>query len=495
MAGQAPPSPPPIGYNALDAAAAAAAADDDDDAAAAKQDPSVMAGQALSSPQPFRLNVLASVAAAALNVDNATAAAAAAAEQDPSPPTGLAALANLAAAALASDDEHAAAAAAAARPSVMDNADAFRSLCNVLGINVKQKIIDEVDSSIGDINEWMSKCQDLNEATATRLSNAVERLSQIKLERFDQVKRMGSCIMSYWADLSTPSDEKQSLVSLPYYVDLASADKLKIPNALSLSFTNIVENEFNRLAQQLDHLVVRKRKKLNNMLRMAHLQNIFPDTGVTEKRAILQELKARILYVRELSASRSDVVLRAEQLESAVVEIQWYLAFIRGGNSGQQERVNRGEVLVEQFLQMLEGLKERVDAWVIKNGESFMYDGSDINALIDRLGEQYEHELYDIDIPFSLNIPRRARTLRPQPQPQVPAEPAPDPKQEELDAPEDPHALCSDEEEPDAPEDPHALCYDEEELDTPEDPHALCSDDDDEDDAFMSDPNDPDFIP
>ncbi|KAL6610576.1 hypothetical protein ACP70R_040545 [Stipagrostis hirtigluma subsp. patula] len=138
MAGQAPHSPPPIGHSALDAAAALAV--DDDDAAAAMQDPSVMAGSPFFPtdvpPQRSRQHCRRRSQgrrrhrrgrARPFSTDGPCSARQSRSRSSRQrrrarcrfrrrgPPV-----------------------------SEMDKADEFRSLCEVIGINLKQKIIDEV---------------------------------------------------------------------------------------------------------------------------------------------------------------------------------------------------------------------------------------------------------------------------------------------------------------------------------------------------------------
>jgi hypothetical protein len=69
----------------------------------------------------------------------------------------------------------------------MDKVYQLQNLCEILGIDLKQKILEEVDSSIDNPNEWIAKSQVLDEMSTERLSSAVGRLSQLKTQRFNQV--------------------------------------------------------------------------------------------------------------------------------------------------------------------------------------------------------------------------------------------------------------------------------------------------------------------
>jgi hypothetical protein len=61
----------------------------------------------------------------------------------------------------------------------------LRDLCNVLGLDMLQRIHEEVDESIRDIDSWAKS--DLRVETVHRLNSCVEGLSKIKLDRFTEV--------------------------------------------------------------------------------------------------------------------------------------------------------------------------------------------------------------------------------------------------------------------------------------------------------------------
>lgn len=67
----------------------------------------------------------------------------------------------------------------------MTNVSKMRDLCSVLGINLLQRIRDEVDDSIRDIDSWLAN--DVRVETSDHLNSSVERLFKIKLERYTEV--------------------------------------------------------------------------------------------------------------------------------------------------------------------------------------------------------------------------------------------------------------------------------------------------------------------
>lgn len=69
----------------------------------------------------------------------------------------------------------------------------MRDLCNVLGLNLLQRIQDEVDESVRDIDSWLAS--DLRVETIHRLNNCVEGLCKIKLDRFGEVCFLNSLVL------------------------------------------------------------------------------------------------------------------------------------------------------------------------------------------------------------------------------------------------------------------------------------------------------------
>lgn len=43
----------------------------------------------------------------------------------------------------------------------MDRVNELKTLCEVLGLDLKQKILEEVDDSVDNVNEWLMKEQNL----------------------------------------------------------------------------------------------------------------------------------------------------------------------------------------------------------------------------------------------------------------------------------------------------------------------------------------------
>lgn len=61
----------------------------------------------------------------------------------------------------------------------------MRDLCSVLGISLLQRMRDEVDDSIEDVDSWLTS--HVRVETSDRLKSSVERLFKIKLERYNEV--------------------------------------------------------------------------------------------------------------------------------------------------------------------------------------------------------------------------------------------------------------------------------------------------------------------
>lgn len=86
------------------------------------------------------------------------------------------------------------------------------------------------------------------------------------------------------------------------------------------------------------------------------------------------ELEAKILAAKKDYASRRPIVMRVEQLENALQEIKWYIAYTKQGRTGEDDRVTTAQGLIKQFPKMIEALNGRVAAWNEK-GVPFLYDG------------------------------------------------------------------------------------------------------------------------
>jgi hypothetical protein len=67
----------------------------------------------------------------------------------------------------------------------MANLFKMRELCDALGLNLLQTIREEVDQSVVDIEPWLAS--DLEVETTDRLNKSVEKLCNLRLERFGEV--------------------------------------------------------------------------------------------------------------------------------------------------------------------------------------------------------------------------------------------------------------------------------------------------------------------
>ncbi|CAL4901591.1 unnamed protein product [Urochloa decumbens] len=252
----------------------------------------------------------------------------------------------------------------------------IRDLCDVLGFNLLQKIRAEVDRSVKDINSWLAS--DLKDETADRLNEYVETLSRIKFDTFSDLKRRALAILSYWDVLHVPFDAKKEFTSLLYYVSVDSEAEITQANALSLEFIKKVEKEYDRLREQLNVVVLKKKSKLEQILKTAHLASSFNDKGIYDPVAALEDINIQISQAKASASKRASIVTKVEFIQHANGEVQWYKASKKDAVPLDNTRSMEAELLQRALPKMMSELKAELANW----NAAFPFDGLDAREIL-----------------------------------------------------------------------------------------------------------------
>lgn len=275
---------------------------------------------------------------------------------------------------------------------VMDHLNTLNSLCSVLDIDFKQTAC-EVHPSLDGPNESKNVSSD----TIERLTLAVQRLREVKLQRMHKLQDLVTSMLEMWHLMDTPIEEQQQFQNVTCNI-AASEHEITEPNSLSMGFINHVEAEVLRLEQlkssKMKDLVLRKKIELDDLRRRTHL---VPEADNSAEYAIedietesldpsraLEQIEALISIVKEEAYSRKEILERVEKWLSACEDESWLEDYNRDENrynAGRGthlmlKRAEKARAVVSKISVIVETLITKIMSWENERRTEFIYDGS-----------------------------------------------------------------------------------------------------------------------
>ncbi|THU65721.1 hypothetical protein C4D60_Mb05t06620 [Musa balbisiana] len=201
---------------------------------------------------------------------------------------------------------------------VMEHLSTLNALCSVLGVDFKETVR-EIHPSLDESEVPKS----VSNATIERLSIAIGRLREIKVERMQKLQDLASTMLELWNLMDTPIEEQRLFQNVTSNI-AASESEITEANTLSLDFLNFVEAEVLRLEQlkvsKMKELVFKKKTELEELRRRAHLvaeaENDAElaisaiESGAIDASLILEQIEDQISTVKEEAFSRKDILER-----------------------------------------------------------------------------------------------------------------------------------------------------------------------------------------
>ncbi|KAJ8506185.1 hypothetical protein OPV22_007071 [Ensete ventricosum] len=282
---------------------------------------------------------------------------------------------------------------------VMEHLSTLNALCYVLGVDFKETV-KEIHPSLDESEVPKS----VSNATIERLSIAIGRLREIKIERMQKLQDLASTMLELWNLMDTPIEEQRLFQNVTSNI-AASEQEITEANTLSLDFLNFVEAEVLRLEQlkvsKMKELVLKKKTELEELRRRAHLvaeaENEAElaisaiESGAIDASLILEQIEDQISAVKEEAFSRKDILERVEKWLPACEEEAWLEEYNRDENrynAGRGahlalKRAEKARALVNKIPAMIETLAAKITQWEKERGVEFTYDGVRLLSMLE----------------------------------------------------------------------------------------------------------------
>ncbi|URE07528.1 calcium-binding protein [Musa troglodytarum] len=282
---------------------------------------------------------------------------------------------------------------------VMEHLSTLNALCSVLGVDFKETVR-EIHPSLDESEVPKS----VSNATIERLSIAIGRLREIKVERMHKLQDLASTMLELWNLMDTPTKEQRLFQNVTSNI-AASEQEITGANTLSLDFLNFVEAEVLRLEQlkvsKMKELVLKKKTELEELRRRAHLVAEAAndaelaisaiESGAIDASFILEQIEDQISTVKEEAFSRKDILERVEKWLPACEEEAWLEEYNRDENrynAGRGahlalKRAEKARVLVNKIPAMIETLAAKITQWEKERGAEFTYDGVRLLSMLE----------------------------------------------------------------------------------------------------------------
>nr|GMD62052.1 65-kDa microtubule-associated protein 3-like [Ipomoea batatas] len=283
---------------------------------------------------------------------------------------------------------------------VLDHLESLNSLCIVLGIDFKSTI-GEIHPTLGD----SSALKSVSTETIERLSAAIHKLREVKIQRLHMLQDLATTIVELWNLMDMPVEEQQLFHNVTRAI-AASESELSEPNALSLDLLKSVEIEVSRLQEmkssKMKEVLLKKRITLEELCRKAHLaiddsiefSDETLESGAIDPSHLLEQIEIQISKVKEEAFSRKEILEKVEKWLAACEEESWLEEYNRNDNryNGGRgthlmlKRAEKARALVNKIPGMLEALTSRAKGWERERGVPFLYDGVSILSMLEQYG-------------------------------------------------------------------------------------------------------------
>ncbi|XP_065876155.1 65-kDa microtubule-associated protein 3 [Euphorbia lathyris] len=282
---------------------------------------------------------------------------------------------------------------------VQEHLNTLNSLCSVLGMDFKHTV-SELNPGLFD-NEGS---RNISIDTVQKLSSAILKLREIKLQRMQKIQDLASTMLELWNLMDTPIEEQQMFQNVTCNI-AASEDEITEPNTLSVDFINYVEAEVYRLEElkssKMKDLVVKKRTELEEICRKTHMVPEADtaidyaveaiESGNADPATILEQIELQIGNVKEEAFSRKEILEKVEKWLIACDEECWLEEYNRDENrynAGRGahltlKRAEKARALVNKLPGMVEALASKTIAWEKERGTEFLYDGIRLLSMLE----------------------------------------------------------------------------------------------------------------
>nr|GEW92511.1 65-kDa microtubule-associated protein 3-like [Tanacetum cinerariifolium] len=282
---------------------------------------------------------------------------------------------------------------------VLDHLKTLHSVCLVLGMDFKSTIC-----GIHPTLENPGSKRSISADTIQKLSNAVSRLNEIKIQRLRRVQDLATTMVELWNLMDIPNEEQQPFQNVIRYI-AASESEITESNALSLESLKSTETEISRLQQmkssKIMEVLMKKRADLEQLCRQARMPVVTNgaidfsvetlQSGAIDPLFLLEQVELQISNVKEEAFSRKDILEKIDKWSAACEEESWldeYNMDQNRYNAGKGthlllKRAERARILVQKIPAMVEMLREKAEAWEQKRGVEFTYDGVSLLSVLD----------------------------------------------------------------------------------------------------------------
>ncbi|GJR70221.1 65-kDa microtubule-associated protein 3-like protein [Tanacetum coccineum] len=288
---------------------------------------------------------------------------------------------------------------------VLDHLKTLHSVCLVLGMDFKSTI-----SGIHPALENPGSKRSISADTIQKLSNAVSRLNEVKIQRLRRVQDLATIMVELWNLMDIPNEEQQPFQNVIRYI-AASESEVTEPNALSLESLQPTETEISRLQQmkssKIMEVLMKKRADLEQLCRQARMpvvtngeidfsvetlqsgKNLIVNRTLVlcaiDPLFLLEQVELQISNVKEEAFSRKDILEKIDKWSAACEEESWldeYNMDQNRYNAGKGahlllKRAERARILVQKIPAMVEMLREKAEALEHKRGVEFTYDNKE----------------------------------------------------------------------------------------------------------------------
>ncbi|XP_027107814.2 65-kDa microtubule-associated protein 3-like [Coffea arabica] len=294
---------------------------------------------------------------------------------------------------------------------VLDHLNTLNSLCLVLGLDFKLTV-SEIHPTLDD----SSSVRSISVQTIERLSIAIRRLKDLKIQRVQKLQDLAATMVELWCLMDTPVEEHQRFQNVTCNI-AASVNEITQPNTLSLDFLEYAEAEVLRLQQmkssKIKEVLFKKRLQLEEICRGAHMvvedHNSIDfsietiESGAIDPSYLLEQIEVQISKIKEEAFSRKEILEKVEKWLVACEEERWLEEYNRDDNrynAGRGahlilKRAEKARGLVNKIPAMIEVLTSKAKAWEKQRGVEFLYDGVSLLSMLDQyriLKEEKEQE-------------------------------------------------------------------------------------------------------
>ncbi|WCJ22848.1 microtubule-associated protein 65-4 [Euphorbia peplus] len=272
--------------------------------------------------------------------------------------------------------------------------DDLNSLCLVLGLefhDLIQKIHPTFDET--------SSFNQLSDDTIMILHTTIESLRDVKIQRMQRLRDLGTVLLDLWDLMEIPMEEQQLFRNLTSNMNV-SEPEITEPNMLSEDLIKHVEDEVLRLEElksvKLEEIILKKRLELEEICRSAHIVPAsYSVEGDMDPMHVLEEIDLAIANVKEEAWSRKEILEKLDKWSDACEEESWLEEYNRDDNrynAGRGahlalKRAEKARIVINKIPAMVEILTSKVMAWEKERGTQFLYDGERLLFML----EQYNN--------------------------------------------------------------------------------------------------------